>query len=68
MKKLLFLIISLLLLAPCKAEKVKIDIKTSSQSSQAKPIKRAPMSLPIDVVFDNETMTVEVSCASDLEG
>lgn len=68
MKRFYFLSSLLLILAPCNAEKIKVDIKSSSQNSTARPIRRTPLRLPIDVVFDNETMTIEVSCASDLEG
>lgn len=53
------------------AEKINVPIKGykgNSQKTDHPILHRTPMHLPIDVIFDTETMTVEVSCTSDLEG
>ncbi len=70
-KKLITAMLGAFVFLPLSAEKINVPIKGykgNSQKTDQPILHRTPMSMPIDVVFDNETMTVEVSCASDLEG
>ena len=67
-KKLCVLSLVIGCIAPCMAEKVKIDIKPQTKSQgQQQPILRGPMDLPVEVVYDSDAMTIEVSCTTDLE-
>lgn len=53
------------------AEKTTVPIKgyKGNNTQTEQPIKhRAPMNLPIEAVYDSDTMTIEVACATDLEG
>ena len=68
MKRLLSLVLIACSTVSLTAEKKTIKIDPIPKKDTGKTIHRAPMKLPIDVVFDNETMTVEVSCTNDLEG
>lgn len=68
MKKFIFFTIILCSAFSLIAEKKTIKVDPIPKKDTGKTIHRTPMYLPIDVIFDTETMTVEVSCTSDLEG
>lgn len=70
-KKFILAVLSVFVFLPLAAEKINVPIKGykgNSQKSDQPILHRTPMRLPIDVVFDNETMTIQVSCVSNLEG
>ncbi|MDE7442063.1 MAG: hypothetical protein K2M69_07855 [Muribaculaceae bacterium] len=68
-RKFILLLFAVIFLAPSYAEKIKIDIKTSSKSNSNQPIiHRAPMQLPIEAMYDPDAMIIEISCPSDLVG
>ena len=68
-RKFILLLFAVIFLAPSHAEKIKVDIKTSSKSNSNQPIiHRAPMQLPIEVTYDTDTYIVEITCSTDLEG
>lgn len=70
-KKLITAMLGAFVFLPLYAEKINVPIKGykgNSQKTDQSILHRTPMNLPIEVMFDNETMTVEVSCTNDLEG
>ena len=70
MKKFLLLIgvlISIALQASASKTEVYMEYRKSGRSTQSTTVRRAPMQLPIEVVFDSENRQVEISCNDDLE-
>ncbi|MBD5190201.1 MAG: hypothetical protein HDS95_07990 [Bacteroidales bacterium] len=62
------LLLTVISAVSCFAEKTNIQLDPLPKKDPELKSPRAPMRLPIDVVFDNETMTIQVSCVSNLEG
>ena len=70
MKKLFLLIgvlISITIQASAAKEKVFIDFYKNGRSTQNTTVRRSPMQLPIEILYDSETLQIEISCDDDLE-
>lgn len=69
-KRIIPTLIAALSILPMVAEEKPIPIRGYKGNSDKveQPVKhRSPMYLPIEVMYDDEAMTVEVSCSTDLE-
>ncbi len=67
-KKVLILSLIVFSTIGIQAAKKKVSVKATTSKNTSIKLQRTPMNLPIEVIFDDEALTVEVSCATDLEG
>ncbi|MBD5329784.1 MAG: hypothetical protein HDS03_07895 [Bacteroides sp.] len=70
-KRIIATLFAVLAVLPAVGEKTTIPIKGYKGHADKvdQPVKhRNPMLLPVEVTYDDEAMTIEVSCTADLEG
>lgn len=70
MKKLLLLIgvlISIALQTSASKTEVYMEYRKYGRSTQSTTVRRTPMQLPVEVIFDSETRQIEISCDDDLD-
>ena len=67
-KRLLFSLFLLPLGLMAVGEKRSVPIKIDMKNPDKLQVQRCPIHLPIDVEYDSDTMSLEVSCQSPLEG
>ncbi|MBD5273883.1 MAG: hypothetical protein HDS36_03425 [Bacteroides sp.] len=68
LKRSLFVSVILFGLLTVNAEKRKINIQGAPKKQTSNKVQRAPMAIVVEAVYDSDTMTIEVSCSSPLEG